>query len=357
MNEFSIRTQPFRLGAAHDRALWLAQAVRAPMVWFWALWTVDWAVVIFIQLKLAIVDHDRNAVVLGFSFVPPVFMCLSAAILYIAQRRDSRDPVHSGDQLMILDNSAVRVVGYGFDTRQTWAAFNRVYRSGNRLFLHAPGRRPYIVPKRALEQGLASPDDWSALATAARAAMQAARRASPPLPPLQDPPDNRDLWRSRPFQMSLYYPPGVMILRMLAGAMLIPSAAFLFAIAQFGFEIVAEPDWWSFLLCLTAACLVYGLAMLLLVRQALKRRVDLKGDREICFTRDYVRSTTRAFDSRVDWVNVRRVYRSSGVFYFRMKTGLFHVPASAFATKAEAMAFFTQAVAFWRAAEARRQSF
>lgn len=77
--------------------------------------------------------------------------------------------------------------------------------------------------------------------------------------------------------------------------------------------------------------------------------------RTFSFTRDYVRYTTPTFDGRYDWNNVRRVSRAFGFFIFRLANGRLIVPASAFATKAQATAFHTQAVAFWRAAEARRE--
>jgi len=103
-----------------------------------------------------------------------------------------------------------------------------------------------------------------------------------------------------------------------------------------------------------AVVLVCFLLGLLFGVQILRRRKGSGVTRDMGFTRDYIRCTTAAFDIRVDWANIRSVHRIGVIFTFRFSTGRFDVPASAFATRAEAMAFFTQAVAFWRAAEARR---
>jgi len=238
------------------------------------------------------------------------------------------------------------LIGYGCDIRQSWTAFSRVYRSGSYLFLHAPGQPTYIIPERAL----ASPSDLGRLASLGRAA----RKTSPDLQRLPETPDSREIWRSDRYKMVLYRPLGHGFLRLLTMTLLVLGLTWLGAVMQSGPQILTRTDIQVFFLAMAALFFLAYLVMVPAIWLVFRRRPDLRGDREISFTRDYVRSTTSVFDSRVDWVNVRKVYRASNVFTFILTTGRIHVPASAFATPAQAMAFYTQAVAFWHAAEARR---
>jgi len=85
-----------------------------------------------------------------------------------------------------------------------------------------------------------------------------------------------------------------------------------------------------------------------------RRRPGARGQREVSFTRDYLRCTSPAFDLRLDWAHIRDVYAVPGAIVFRLPAGRLSVPRSAFASRPEATAFLTQAIAFWHATKARQ---
>ena len=249
---------------------------------------------------------------------------------------------------MVLDAAAIRVIGYGYDVRQNWVAANRVRQGRHHVYIHMNSGQVYPLPKRALSLG-----DAERLTATLNAAIRGAHKAPAALVPLAEAPDNRELWRCRPYRLTL-----AILLARLAGEQ---RASILFLLG--GALVGAVVDVWLqgidsldtlALIYAAAVVLVCFLLGLLFGVQILRRRKGSGVTRDMGFTRDYIRCTTAAFDIRVDWANIRSVHRIGVIFTFRFSTGRFDVPASAFATRAEAMAFFTQAVAFWRAAEARR---
>ena len=343
MSEFSIRTKTFRLGLEDYRALWLAQAVRPLRILFVLVLGVAFGIPV-----LTGNGSPRYLWMLAVYLVAAGGLTILALILLC--RRLRRDPLASGERIIILESAAVRLIGYGFDTRWAWSAVDGISQDRGHLFIFTPGQDALIVPKRAL----ASPDESRRLVKLARAAIRSSRRPLSALPPLVEPPDNRELWRSRPYRMVLQRPLQQALLKLLAIAVLLPCTSLLVLIVTSGGNIMRHLD---YLVVIPILMVPYagGLLVTLLILWLVFRRLPYRrGEREVCFTRDYVRSTGPLIDSRVDWVNVREVHQTSGMFLFRLANGWFHIPASAFASPAQATAFFTQAVAFWRAAEARR---
>ncbi len=289
MSEFSIRTKTFRLGLEDYRALWWAQfaGLFASLPLF--LFSLYAWVGVPVLSSLDDLRNGRYQTYLCLQLaLPAAYLAMGAAAMAFRWRRYSCDPAMSGERIMVLDSGAIRVIGHGFDVRQSWATVRRIRQGRHHIFIHMNSRQIYTLPKRAL-----APDDASRLTNTLGVAIRSARKAPSALAPLAETPDTRELWRSRPYRLTH----AISHARMFTG---------------------------------------------------------LRAEREVCFTRDYVRCTAPAFDTRVDWTNVRSVRRIGGVVAFNLGSGRFVVPASAFATPAEATAFFTQAVAFWRAAEARR---
>ncbi len=351
MSEFSIRTKPFRLGLADYRALWLAEFGRAFTVPQLALAILYGLAVVPLTWTLSdLLDGDIEPY-LGFQAAwLAVFAGLMALICVALWRRDRRDPVMTGERLMVFDDGAVRLVAPGYDVRQSWAGFSQVRQGRHHIFLYMRGQQAYIIPKSAL----ASPGDAQRLMTAARAAIRAARKTPAALPPLPETPDNRDIWRSHPYRLTF---------RIVYGRLLQPGGGLVLVVFGLALLAIATYAWQSnlatredilILFAIPTAIVVFAHLIFVLAWLIVRGRPDMRGLREVCFTRDYVRCTGPAFDVRVDWDNIRGVHHAAGIFAFRFRTGRFDVPAQAFAAPAEATAFFTQAVAFWRAAEARR---
>ncbi len=352
MGTFSIRTQTFRLGLADYRALWLAELRRPSRM----------LLILFIVFELAcgipfLVGGDDLLNGRCMSYLLTLFACLGLSIgavvlvFTLSWQQHRQNPVMTGDRIMILDTNAIRLIGHGLDTRHAWSAVSGVDRGRRHLFFYMPGQPTLVVPKRAL----ASPDEADRLVTAARTAIRAARKNPAALPPPGDALDNRDLWRGAAYRMVLQRPLKYMLLRLLTVAILLPTFTMLGLVIVSGGQVLALPDRLIIFPALIAMFAIIFLVMLPLLWLALRRLPHLQGEREVCFTRDYVRSTGRYVDVRLDWSNVRGVSHTQGVFIFQVATGWFHIPASAFATKTQAMAFYSQAVAFWRAAEARRE--
>lgn len=352
MGTFSIRTQTFRLGLADYRALWLAEARRPSRM----------LLILFIVFELACgipVLVGGNDLLDGrcLSYLSTLFACLGLSacavilVFTLSWRQRRQDPVMTADRIVILDTNAIRLIGHGLDTRQAWSAVSGVDRGRRHLFFYTPGQPTLVVPKRAL----ASPDEADRLVTTARTAIRAARKNLATLPALGEALDNRDLWRTGPYRMVLQRPLKYMVLRLLAVAVLLPTLWMLGLVVVSGGKILTLPDRLIIFPALIAMFAIAVLVMLPLLWLVVRRLPHLQGDREVCFTRDYVRCTGRYVDVRLDWSNVRDVSHTQGVFIFRAATGWFHIPTTTFATKAQATAFYTQAVAFWRAAEAQRE--
>ena len=78
------------------------------------------------------------------------------------------------------------------------------------------------------------------------------------------------------------------------------------------------------------------------------------GKRQVAMTADYVRSFGDGFDTRFGWRELRRVARNRKcLFCYVRPQGIIAVPSTAFATQAEADAFFDQAKAWADAARAK----
>ena len=348
MSEFSIRTKTFRLGLKDYRALWLAEAGRLFVNPMGLLALCIW---VGAPLLLSLDDlrsgHDLTHLCAPLLW-PVVVLALAAASLGLRWRRYRRDPMMSGDRIMVLDSGAIRVIGHGFDVRQGWATVHRIRHGRHHVFIHMNSQHIYIVPRRAL-----SPDDIGRLTDTVGAAIRAARAAPAALAPLAETPDARDLWRSHPYRLTfaviharIFRPLWAIVFCVLGAAIL----GLTVSVWREGIGRLADLTW-IYAIVATLVLIVFSLLLSGLIVRAQKRS---RGERETCFTRDYVRCTGPGFDSRVDWGNVHSVRRLGGIFVFRFGSGRFDVPTSAFATPAQATAFFTQAVAFWRAAEARR---
>lgn len=77
-------------------------------------------------------------------------------------------------------------------------------------------------------------------------------------------------------------------------------------------------------------------------------------DRRIAITCDYVRGFGEGFDVQFGWQELRRVARTRKcLFFYAQPQGVIPLPASAFATQAEADAFFDQAVTWAKAARVK----
>ncbi len=351
MSEFSIRTKTFRLGLADHLALYLAQvlgpATNLPLA----------LPVLSLGLGFPVLEtlHDLRAgrcqtyLLIQF-IVLAVYALTAAAGALIVRRNYPRDVAMNGERIMVMDANAVRLIGPGFDVRQSWALFSRVRQDRHRIFLCLRSLRVHAIPKQAF----ASLEDAERLTTFARTAIRTARRAPASLPPLPEAPDNREIWRGRPFSMALDRPLGRQLQKLGATALGAVGFTLLVAAAQSWRRAIFDPAGLLLLFGVMMAIFLPALALLPVVWFIMSQQPDRRGPREVVFTRDYVRCTAAAVDTRADWSLVRDIERSSGTFVFRLAIGVFCIPASAFATRAQATAFFTQAVAFWRAAQARR---
>jgi len=351
MSEFSIRTKPFRLDWADYRALYLTQITHVVTTLPYALPTLFF--VFGFPLLESLSDlragHYQTYLIVQLTTLAVCALTTAGGALVLWHRR-GRDPAMNGERIMVMDAGAIRLIGPGFDIRQTWALVRGVRQSQDYIFLCLRGYKAYALPKRAF----ASAEDAERLAIAARAAIRMARKAPIPLPALPEAPDTRELWRSRPFIMALDRPLGRMLQRLGTRALAVFGCALLIAAMQSWPRGALNAGGILVLFGVLAVIFVPLLALLPVIWLIMHGQPDRRGPREVGFTRDYVRSTGAAADIRADWSLVEDVYRSSGTFVFRLAVGVFYVPASAFVTTAEATAFFTQAVAFWRAAEARR---
>ena len=352
MSQFSIRTQPFRLGLADYRALWLAEVGRV----FLNLPLFLIAVYSLVGLPVLWTLSDLlDGRIRSYLYAQAAWLVVEGGLLLgvaLSQwRRYRHDPVMTGERIMVLDAGAVRLIGYGFDARQAWAAFAQVRQGRDHLFIYMRSHQAYIVPKRAL----ASPEDAARLVSNARDAIRAARQAPAVLPPLPEAPDNREIWRSRPYRRTFILAFPQVLSRLWPIALLAIGMVALCAAADVWLKGLDNPAPLFALATVAGMVLVLPVAGTFLSWLVVRNRPELRGDRETVFTRDHVRFTSAAIDSRTDWANVRKVYRIRGAVVFRLGTnGRIDVPLSAFDTPAQAMAYFTQAVAFWRAAQARR---
>jgi len=352
MSAFSIRTKPFRLDWADYRALYLTQILRFLTVFPLAVVPLFFGFAFPLLESLGDLQaglwHKWLLTQLSVLAFYAVAAFAGACALWLRLRRD---PAMTGERLMVLDSGAVRLVGPGFDVREAWPLFRGVRQSRHHIFLCQPGTRAYVLPKRALS----SPDDAVRLMVAVPGAILAARRAPAPLSDLPEAPDNRDLWRSHAFTMALDRPLSRVLQNLGTAALAVLGVSLVVAIARSWPVFVFDPRPLWGLFAIAAIVFVPLLAVAPIVWSVMRRRPDRRDARVVCFTRDYVRSTSATADRRADWGLVREVDHMSGTFVFRMAIGVVCIPASAFATKAEAMAFYAQAVAFWRAAQARRQ--
>ena len=343
MGDFSIRTQTFRLGLADYRALWLSPRAIAP--------AVGGCLLICIAASLSPGLPGLAGTRLVVAAITLAFGGVAfAANLLVLSLRHRRDALTTGERIMIFDAGAVRLIGSGFDVRQPWRNFARLYAGRRHLFLLTLTNRVYIIPKAAL-----ATDDAQRLVVRARAALGKTGTAPETLPPLSEGPDNREMWLTRPYRttFNLIFPGLAWLVWPLALA----------SIGVIGLTLVADArtgnrGLWHDGLGLAgslATTALIALSIWPVLGQLIRLRPQFHGERTFCFTRDHIRSTAPAFDGRYDWDVVQSVTCVAGVLIFRLRGERFTVPASAFAGKAQAMAFYTQAVAFWRAAEARRE--
>ncbi len=348
MSEFSIRTKPYNLGWPDYRVLWLSEYGRAftrfptAIGTLCALFGVP-AMLGFIYKSFAIGVIAQAAVILGYGAI----LVMTVAGLWWRYRGA---PVMRGERIALLSHGAVRLIGPGFDLRQTWAAFEFVAETRRHLILRMRDYSSYVIPKSAF----ASADDVKRLLRVAPAVIRAARRTSADLQPLPESPEGRELWRSRPYRMTfnLAFGRG---LRVIAVVCLIALGCGLVVLAaQFWLDGRADPHDLTGLFGSIITGMILGLLAAPLSWLILRRRPAFRGDRDLCFTRDYVRYTAPAYDCRFEWVHVRDVRRHANIIVFRLAIGRLSVPRSAFATPAEADAFFTQAVAFRHAMLARQ---
>lgn len=338
MSEFSIRTQPFRLKWADYAAVRLTARFIVPTLCFY----------IWLALGIGLPDllkGDLEALLWCLAVSLGCGLAFFAAGLFILWLRYRRDPVMNGERLMVLDGGGVRLVGHGVDVRRTWATMSRIREGHEHVFLYMAVSGAYIMPKRAFS----SAEEIKRLIGAARVAIRASRTFLPSLPPLPEAPDNRETWLSRPYRPGFVPSYSRVLTWIFAAVILVMLLAGDVWLVRSGDIDDTTACVIAILVMAIPLILVAGLGWWLISKRRTKIRKSV-----MCFTRDYVRCTSPAFDTRIDWTNIRKVYRVARVFIFRLETGLLHVPASAFATRAEAEAFFAQAVAFWRAAEARR---
>jgi hypothetical protein len=190
MSEFSIRTKPFRLDWKDCLALSLGLAP------FRILPVIGACAGLLSLIGLPFLLKGEPGLHLWVQvLVPGLLIASVAGNLFELRRRYRREPMMHGERIMILNNSAVRVAGHGYDIRQSWSGFHRVRHSRTYIVLHMPGNRVHMLPKRAL----ATPQEATRVVTLARAAIKAARTTPSALPPLPEAPDNRELWISQPF--------------------------------------------------------------------------------------------------------------------------------------------------------------
>jgi len=346
MGAFSIRTKTFRLDLADYLALWLSPRLIAPAV----CGGIGLLIALPLALDLSDLMHGDIRTSLVTTAISLTYLVVSfTATLSVRAWRYRRNAMMTGERIMIFDDGAVRLIGPGFDVRQPWTNFAYLSQGRRYLFLVMHTNQVYVIPKAALAGG-----DVKRLVACARAALGKDSAAPEVLPLIPEPPDNREIWLTRPYRMTfhLIFPrlsrltgPLTLILTGTIG-LILASAAWM-----------GRRGGLHDALGLAGGLAIVGLllvSMLPVITRLNGLRPDVRGERTFCFTRDYIRSIAPAFDGRYSWDTVRQVRRASGAFVFRLASGQFAVPVSAFATPAQAMAFYTQAVAFWRAAEARR---
>ena len=190
MSEFSIRTKPFRLDWKDYLALSLGLAP------FRILPVIGACTGLLLLIGLPFLLKGEPGLHLWAQvFLPGLLIAGFTGNLFEQLQRYRREPMLHGERIMILNDGAVRLAGHGYDIRQTWAAFHKVRHSRNHIFLHMPGDRVHMLPKRAL----ATPQEAARVLTLARSAIKAARTTPSALPPLPEALDNRELWVSQPY--------------------------------------------------------------------------------------------------------------------------------------------------------------
>lgn len=195
MSEFSIRTQPFRLGLADYCALWLSPRAVLSGLFFYVFLAV------FASLALGLLDGDIRTCLYGAAAALAYGLVSYGTCLLMLWLRYRRDPVMTGERLMVLDSGAVRLVGDGCDIRQTWEAFSRIHQGRDHIFLHMRNYAVYVIPKRALS----ALGESRRLITVASAAIRSTRNMRSELMPLPEAPDTRETWLSLPYRTRPYF--------------------------------------------------------------------------------------------------------------------------------------------------------
>jgi len=350
MGEFSIRTRPFRLGWADYRALWLAFIGRY-FTTFPAVLGTFYVLIVLPVLFGVLPRASYGPYIWVQAGALAVFLLIALADLFFLHRRYRGIPAMRHERIMVLDSGAVRLIGAGMDFRQVWDGFGSQWQSRRHVFVHLPGLPTYVIPKDAL----ATADDAARLNLQARTLIRQARKTPRVLPPLPETPERRELWRSRPFPLTLGLAYGHAFRAVWTIALTVLGLAALVLAALRWLAGPVDPRD-TLILFLSLAVLVVNANAAIFAHWfgRVRWRPATRGLREVSFTRDYVRCTAPAFDLRLDWAHIRDVYAVPGAIVFRLPAGRLAVPRSAFTSRPQATAFLTQAIAFWRAAKARQ---
>ncbi len=294
---------------------------------------------------------------LGYpAFVLIAGPCLfGARILWAARTipamRAARTVIFSPDALTINRN--------GLDVTLGWGTFRTVFETPKAIYLMRTSEA-HIVPKSTF----ASADTGKLAAAHARHHVKYATDKSTKVfydTPVPAPP-TADEQVSPPFELNFRLFAEIFLrnryhsLGALLGQLSAAVAMSLFYAWIYRIELM-EGQYTTFLLSslgFTALIFIAPVLALPLSWKLSQKVPTVMGQRRVAITPTYVRTFGEGYDTRFAWRDLRRVVRTrKGLACYTMPRGVTLVPASAFASQAEADAFFDQAKAWADAARAK----
>lgn len=264
-----------------------------------------------------------------------------------------------GSRVATLTDQQFSLEGEAFSTHQAWGNFSGVVETKSKILLRIRSGLYHVVPVSAF-------DDEAARRAFVAGARQHIRNAGdktvgnfygPVEAEARPAPGGGDIV-SPPFRLTFgVYSPYFLLLLARATlrgpTLLILVLAFIGLPAWLNRDALAAGDWHALTASATATIafvLVFPFAMLLYSWLRTKKRA--RGvDRYLGLSREAVRSWGQDHDVTVKWDAVHKVEHRFGLVLLWVGTrGALFVPASTFADKAEADAFYQAALGYWRAA-------
>ncbi|WP_443749843.1 YcxB family protein [Asticcacaulis solisilvae] len=282
--------------------------------------------------------------------------CLFAARVLWGARTS---PIQRAPRVVAFSPDAMTITRGGLDATLGWGTFRTVYETRGAIYLMRVVEA-HIVPKSAF----ASPELARQAAAHARHhikyATDKATRVfydSPaPAAPAEDErvsPSFELTFRlfAEIFLRNRYRSVGAVAAQFAAAALVIAAYAWIWRYD------LSNGEYGGFLMAsgiVVSAILILPVLLIPVSWKMSQKVPTVMGLRQVAMTPSYVRGFGKDYDARFAWQDLRRVVRTSGaLFCYTRPNGMVVVPASAFATQAEADAFFDQARAWADAARAK----